>query len=153
MAVYPTCPAKKVGKTAEASRFAEVKLSIKNIDNGTDQHSFHSPIEINRQNQEKAAPRVKWKWNATPIGPQFFTKSAFEGDTANHNHTAQMNFNTCAYCYIQWHSFCRHKGIFDALRSSLTREILQLFIKKVRETGDFFPRNAQFTQVFMNLPR
>ena len=59
--MYPTCPAKKVGKTAEASRFAKVKLSIKNIDNGTDQHSFHLPIEINRQKQEEAAPLFKWR--------------------------------------------------------------------------------------------
>ena len=57
--MYPTSPANEVGKTAEANMFAEVKLSIKSFDDGTDQHRFHSPTEINRQNQEEAAPLFK----------------------------------------------------------------------------------------------
>ena len=49
-------------------------------------------IEINRLNPEEAAPLFKLRSHTTPIGPQFFTKSAFEGDTANHDHTAYLNF-------------------------------------------------------------
>ncbi len=48
-----------------------------------------SQIEIYRQNTEEAAPLFNWGAIQPPldsIGPQFFTKSALEGDTANHNH-------------------------------------------------------------------
>ena len=75
-------------KTAKVRPFTKINIPINIRTMQLNSSDCISPIEINWQKTEEAARLFNWGYHTTPIGPQFFTKSAFEGDTANHDHAA-----------------------------------------------------------------
>ena len=72
-------------KTAKVRPFTKINIPINIRTMQLNSSDCISPIEINWQKTEEAARLFNWGYHTTPTGPQFFTKSAFEGDTANHD--------------------------------------------------------------------